>query len=286
MKFCSLVSGSSGNAALISAGSTNILIDCGISAKRTEKLLKEAGIEGGLDAIDAVLLTHEHSDHIKGVKRIMSAYGIPVYGSMGTLRALADVTRDEYFNYAGHALMEPVRADFEVSIGDISFTPFNIYHDAAEPLSYRIELNDTNAVNDTNSANETSSDKSFVIMTDCGHYDDYICDHLTGLDALILEAYHDLRMLANGPYPMSLKRRILSDTGHLSNVDAGDLLSRIYAPRLKTVRLGHLSRENNTPELAVRTVVDRFKALRGTEAAGNISVDAASPDMPTYLIQE
>lgn len=269
MKFYSLVSGSSGNAALISAGKTNLLIDCGISAKKTDAMLKEAGLEGGLHDIDAVLLTHEHSDHIKGAKRIMSAYGIPVYGSNGTLKALASATKDEYFNYAGRALMEAVRADFEVNAGDITFTPFNIYHDAAEPTAYRFEIH--------------KSGEAMAIMTDCGHYDDYICDHLTGLDALILESNHDPRMLADGPYPMHLKRRILSGVGHLSNGDAGDLLSRIYEPRLKSVGLGHLSRENNIPGLAVDTVSSRFKMLRGVEALRLISIEAASPDTITEV---
>ena len=270
MKFYSLVSGSSGNASLLSAGRTNILIDCGISAKKADTLLKEAGLSGGINDLDAVLLTHEHSDHIRGIKRIMSAYGIPVYGSTGTLKSLAQATRDEYFNYAGKKLMEAVRADFEVNIGEISFTPFDIYHDAAEPVAYRFETHE-------------KRDASAAIMTDCGHYDDYICDHLTGLDALILESNHDPEKLAKGPYPMSLKRRILSGTGHLSNGDAGDLLSRIYEPKLKSVKLGHLSRENNTPELAISTVCDRFKILRGEEALRLISIETASCDQLTEV---
>ena len=270
MKFYSLVSGSSGNASLLSAGRTNILIDCGISAKKADTLLKEAGLSGGINDLDAVLLTHEHSDHIRGIKRIMSAYGIPVYGSTGTLKSLAQATRDEYFNYAGKKLMEAVRADFEVNIGEISFTPFDIYHDAAEPVAYRFETHE-------------KRDASAAIMTDCGHYDDYICDHLTGLDALILESNHDPEKLAKGPYPMSLKRRILSGTGHLSNGDAGDLLSRIYEPKLKAVKLGHLSRENNTPELAISTVCDRFKILRGEEALRLISIETASCDQLTEV---
>ena len=270
MKFYSLVSGSSGNASLLSAGRTNILIDCGISAKKADTLLKEAGLSGGINDLDAVLLTHEHSDHIRGIKRIMSAYGIPVYGSTGTLKSLAQATRDEYFNYAGKKLMEAVRADFEVNIGEISFTPFDIYHDAAEPVAYRFETHEKH-------------DASAAIMTDCGHYDDYICDHLTGLDALILESNHDPEKLAKGPYPMSLKRRILSGTGHLSNGDAGDLLSRIYEPKLKSVKLGHLSRENNTPELAISTVCDRFKILRGEEALRLISIETASCDQLTEV---
>lgn len=271
MKFYSLVSGSSGNASLISSGSTNILIDCGISAKKTDALLKEAGLDGGLNDIDALLITHEHSDHIRGIKRVMSAYGIPVYGSEGTLSSLARTAKDEYFNYAGRELMEPVRADFELSIGDISITPFNIYHDAAEPVAYRFECA------------EGESSKTAAVMTDCGHFDDYICAHLQELDALILEANHDLKLLADGPYPMNLKRRILSGIGHLSNPDSGKLLSKVCGKRLKSVRLGHLSRENNEPQLAVKTVREGL-IKSGLEAeAAMLSVEAASPEQLTKV---
>ncbi len=271
MKFYSLVSGSSGNASLICSGETNILIDCGISAKKADELLKEAGLDAGLDDIDALFITHEHSDHIRGIKRAMSAYGIPVYGSEGTLDSLARAARDEYFNYAGRELMEPVRADFEINIGDISITPFNIYHDATEPVAYRFECS------------EAGGSRAAAIMTDCGHFDDYICDHLMQLDALILESNHDLKLLANGPYPMNLKRRILSGIGHLSNPDSGKLLSNICGARLKSVRLGHLSRENNEPELAVRTVRESL-IKSGLEAeAARLSLEAASPSQLTMV---
>ena len=271
MKFYSLVSGSSGNASLISSGRTNILIDCGISAKKTDALLREAGLSGGLNDIDALFVTHEHSDHIRGIKRVMSAYSIPVYGSEGTLDSLAKAARDEYFNYAGRELMESVRADFEISIGDISITPFNIYHDAAEPLAYRFEC-----------CGEGGS-RAAALMTDCGHFDDYICDHLKELDALILEANHDLKLLADGPYPMMLKRRILSGIGHLSNPDSGKLLSKICGKRLKSVRLGHLSRENNEPQLAVKTVRESLIASGLEAEAAMLSLEAASPELLTEV---
>lgn len=271
MRFLSLVSGSSGNASLMATDSTKILVDCGISAKKTDTLLKEAGIEKGLHGIDALILTHEHSDHIKGVKRLMSAYGIPVYGSSGTLSALSAATKDEYFKYAGRELMEPVRADFEFSIGDIHILPFNIYHDAAEPYAYRFEIYEGDKCTET------------ALMTDCGHFDDYICDHLTELDAVLMEANHDPVMLQNGPYPMMLKRRIISGRGHLSNASAGELLAKIFQPKLKKVKLGHLSKENNTPELAVATVRDTLISLRGTETAGLVDIAAASPEILTEV---
>ncbi len=264
MKLINLASGSKGNATLLCAGNTKVLVDCGVSAKYANEALKSAGIEEGLGGIDALLLTHEHSDHIRGVKRLMAAWNIPVYGTAGTLRALPGVTGDEYFNYAGRALMEAVRADFEFEIGELSIQPFSIYHDAAEPCAFRFE------------SHEGEQTSCAAVLTDCGHYDDYIIGHLTDLDAMLLEANHDLRMLTTGRYPMMLKRRILSGTGHLSNPDSGELLSKVFAPRLKSVLLGHLSQENNTPEIAAETVRRKLIELRGEEAAELVSLSTAS----------
>lgn len=271
MKFVSLASGSSGNASFVCTDKTKILIDCGISARKTDTLLKSIGVSDGLKSIDAVLLTHEHSDHIKGAKRISSAYGIPIFASGGTIDSLAEATKDEYFNYAGRELTEQVRADFEFEIGDMSIIPFRIYHDAKEPCGYRIE------------ARENGRTAAVAVMTDCGHYDDYICDHLTELDAMLLEANHDPAMLAAGPYPMALKRRIMSDRGHLSNEAAGELLAKVFAPRLKSVVLGHISKENNTPELAERTVREGLSRLRGSKALSMLSIRTASQDKLTEV---
>lgn len=262
MRLVSLSSGSRGNSILVSSEKTQLLIDCGISAKKITESLKMLGTD--MESIDAVLVTHEHGDHIKGLKRLMSAYNIPVYATEGTLRALPAVFGDEYFNYAGRRLMEPVRADFAVSVGDIDIFPYAVYHDAAEPCGFRFEC----GADGTHAA----------VITDCGHYDDYIADHLTDLDALILEANHDLAMLSSGPYPVMLKRRILSMRGHMSNNDAGDLLSRIFVPGLKDVVLAHLSMENNTHEKALSTVAQRLASKRGEEAAGLVRLSVAPQD--------
>lgn len=267
MRFVSLASGSSGNCIYIGTGKTNILIDCGISARKADTSLKSLGLEGGLEEIDAVLITHEHSDHIKGIKRLMSAYGKRVYTTTGTGNALVAAAKDEYFNYAGRELIEIIRADFEFEIGDISIIPFSTYHDAAEPCGFRFEINNS----------------SVAVMTDCGHSDDYICDHLENLDAILLESNHDPHMLAAGPYPAMLKRRILSPRGHLSNQDAGELLSSIFTPRLKNVALGHLSKENNTPELAEKTVRSKLIQLRGADAGRMTYIRAASPSEITDI---
>lgn len=242
MIFVSLASGSSGNCTLLSTGKENILIDCGISAKRIGDSLKKFNIT--LNDIDAVLLTHEHIDHVKGLKRLMSGYSIPVYASYGTYNNLSSVTKDEFFTYSGSMLFHPVRADVEFYIGNTLVQPFKTYHDTPGPLGFRFEME----------APVFEHDASCCVLTDCGHYDSYICSHLKNLNALLIESNHDVDMLMNGPYPMFLKRRIYSDCGHSSNASCASLIRSIYSPKLHSVILAHLSEENNDPELALSYV--------------------------------
>lgn len=242
MFFASLASGSSGNCTLLSTGKENILIDCGISAKRIGDSLKDLGIT--LHEIDAVLLTHEHIDHVKGLKRLMSGFEIPVYSSYGTFNNLANITKDEFFTFAGAQYFHPVQADVDFYIGNTLVRPFRTYHDTPGPLGYRFEME----------APVFEHDASCCVLTDCGHYDGYICSHLKNLDALLIESNHDVDMLMNGPYPMFLKRRIFSDNGHSSNASCAQLLKSIYTPKLKNVLLAHLSEENNDPETALSFV--------------------------------
>jgi len=242
MILTSLASGSSGNCTLLSTEKENILIDCGISLKKTEQELKSIGKD--ISKLDGILLTHEHIDHVKGLKRLLSAYGIPVYCSRGTWDSLYSVTKDDYFRYAGADYFHSVCPDVDFYIGDILIHPFHIYHDTPGPLGYRFEMEEQTHGKDINLA----------VVTDCGIYDDYICYNLRDLDALVIESNHDTEMLMNGPYPMFLKRRILSSRGHSSNVSCANTISRIWTPRLKDVLLAHLSEENNTPETALSCV--------------------------------
>ncbi|MCI5791857.1 MAG: MBL fold metallo-hydrolase [Lachnospiraceae bacterium] len=274
MKLVSLSSGSKGNAALVCTENTKLLVDCGVSGRKANELLKSVGYT--LDDIDALLITHEHSDHIKGVKRLMQAYDIPVYATGGTLKALADASGDEYFNYAGRRLMEEVATDRYFSIGDIDILPFRIYHDVAEPCAYRFEAFQENA--------GQMEHKEAAVLTDCGHFDDMIADHMKLLDAAILEANHDRGMLVNGPYPAMLKRRIMSSDGHLSNNASGQLLSEIISPKLKNVILGHLSHENNTPEKALGTVRAELTSACGAEAVKMLALSVAPQDSVSNLV--
>ncbi|MBQ5699017.1 MAG: MBL fold metallo-hydrolase [Lachnospiraceae bacterium] len=233
MRFVSIASGSSGNCIYAGTDSTHILIDAGISAKRIEKGLFEVGLKPG--ELSGICITHEHSDHIKGLGVLARKYEIPIYATEGTLAEIRNVkSLGEY----PEELLKPLRPDVKMTLGDLDILPFHIDHDAADPVAYRVQ----------------SGNKSVAVATDLGHYNQYTIDHLLDLDAVLLESNHDLRMLESGPYPYYLKRRIMGNFGHLSNENAGRLLNCILNDKMKYVLLGHLSKENNLPELAFETV--------------------------------
>lgn len=244
MFFVSLRSSSSGNCSLLSTGTENILIDCGVAARTIDQSLKDIGLS--LHEISAVLVTHEHTDHIKALKRLMSAYDIPLYTSYGTWNRLPEVTKDPYFSFEGFEKFHAVSADREFYIGNTLVTPFRTYHDTPGSLGFRFDMEDT----------VFGHDAACAVLTDCGHYDEYISSHLKNLDAILIESNHDEQMLIRGPYPMSLKRRILSDCGHSSNASCAALLRNIYTERLRNALLAHLSEENNDPELALSFVTE------------------------------
>ena len=270
MIFASLASGSSGNCTLAAANGSAVLIDCGVSAKRIKESLAALGIEIG--RLDGIFLTHEHSDHIKGLKRMMSAFGVPVYASEGTLSALAAVTRDEYFQFAGRALMHAIPTEHWVELGAFRIQPFCTSHDAKAPYGYRIET-------------AAEPKQAVGVMTDTGYFSDEMRDHLTALDAVLLEANHDRTMLTEGPYPPALKRRIMSQRGHLSNNAAGQLLSEILSPRLHDVLLGHMSKDNNTSALAIRTVEEEVAARCGSDALHALTITVAPHDGISRVIR-
>lgn len=233
MKLCSISSGSSGNCIYIGSETTSVLIDTGISGKRIEAGLNE--IDRKSEDIDAILLTHEHSDHIRGLGVLARRYGIPIYTTIGTIEAIKDMTA---LGKIPPDLLHIIEADRDFEIGDLTVSPFRIYHDAADPVGYRVAC----------------GKKSAAVATDMGHYDDYIVSHLQKLDVLLLESNHDIHMLEVGRYPYYLKRRIMGDLGHLSNETAGQLLSECLHDDMRQIFLGHLSHENNYEALAYETV--------------------------------
>ena len=228
MRLMSIASGSSGNCIYLGSGTTHILVDAGCSKKKIVEGLNRLDLT--LEDVDAVFLTHEHSDHIGGLKTLLKAREIPVYATAGTLGAIP-------FPEDARAV-NTIRADEPVILGDLTIDPVTICHDAAEPVCFRVE-NGTGAV---------------AVATDMGCFDDYTVKHLSGVNALVIEANHDVRMLQTGPYPYHLKQRILGKNGHLSNDACGALLTKLLHDDLNTVMLGHLSERNNLPELAYETV--------------------------------
>ena len=232
-RLCSIASGSSGNCVYVGSDATHLLVDVGISGKRTESGLKELGLTGR--DIDGILITHEHADHINGLGVLARKYEIPIYATAGTIKALKSCNGLGDLDYS---LFHEVWEDRKLTLKDLTINPMRISHDAVQPVGYRISY----------------GSKKVAVCTDLGVYNDYTVECLKGMDALLLEANHDVNMLQVGPYPYYLKQRILGEKGHLSNENSGRLLCRILHDGLQTVVLGHLSKENNLPELAYESV--------------------------------
>lgn len=233
MKLCSIASGSSGNCIYVGNDNTNLLVDVGVSGKRIEKGLYSIDVDP--KSIDGILITHEHSDHIGGLGVMARRYKVPIYATAETIYSILKIRSignipEELFNY--------VRPDESFEINDMKVNPFSISHDASNPVCYTF----------------ASGGQKVGVATDLGKYDDYTISHLKDSDALLLEANHDVNMLQVGSYPYYLKKRILGDRGHLSNDNSGKLICELLHDKLKYVFLGHLSRENNYPELAYETV--------------------------------
>ena len=225
MRFTSLGSGSEGNALLVESGATRVLIDCGFGIRDTVARLQRAGVEP--EALSAIVVTHEHGDHIGGVAAFASRFGTTVWMTFGTLMVVSE-------SFADVPCVRSFDSHEVLAIGDIEVHPFPVPHDAREPVQF------------------VCSDgcRRLGVLTDLGTSTAYVEASLSGCDALVLECNHDLDMLANGDYPPSLKQRIASRVGHLDNAAAAQLLTRIDTSRLKHLIAAHLSRENNRPELA------------------------------------
>ena len=250
---CSIASGSSGNCIYAGSDTTHILIDTGISKKRTEEGL--AGLELSLRDIDGIFITHEHADHIQGLGIMARKFEIPIYATAGTIGAMKSCSG---LGNVDEGLFHEVREDVKFILKDLTINPMRISHDAAQPVGYRISY----------------GRRKVAVCTDLGVYNDYTVECLKGMDALLLEANHDVNMLQVGPYPYYLKQRILGERGHLSNETAGKLLSRLLHDNMQAIVLGHLSKENNLPELAYESVRVEV-TMSDTDYNGN--------DFPLYV---
>lgn len=233
MEFFTLASGSSGNAALLRTEHAAVLLDAGISARRITQALCALGTPP--EALSAILITHEHADHVAGLRVFCKKCTAPVYASRGTAKALRELSPT--------AQLVAFDAPSRFSLLDLTVTAFCSSHDALDPVGFRID----------------APDGSLGLLTDTGIIPDGAEKALCGVDALVLEANHDCGLLESGPYPYPLKRRVAGEFGHLSNVDAADFAVWAAQNGTSEIVLAHLSKENNTDELACLTVMHRLQ---------------------------
>jgi phosphoribosyl 1,2-cyclic phosphodiesterase len=232
LQFCTLFSGSSGNCAYLATDKGAVLIDCGVSGKQTLEALEQAKL--GLSSIHALLITHEHSDHMKGAGVVSRRLNIPVYATEGTWEGMRNAVGD----LPRHHRMT-IRADESFFLGDIEAVPFHLPHDANDPTGFRFYL----------------GRHSVAVATDLGYFSKFVFQAVESADIVLLESNHDPEMLKNNPsYPEHLKTRILGRKGHLSNDAGAQAAVKLAASGTRHLLLGHLSQENNTPKLAFDVV--------------------------------
>ncbi len=261
IKFCSLYSGSSGNSLFFSDGETRLLIDAGLSAKKIIQALCSIGEDPS--ELSAVLISHEHSDHIRGAGIISRKFGIPIFANEATWEAMELLLGPvEVCNKACFKTGE------EFGIGKVTVKTFHIPHDASEPVGFNLY----------------AQDKKVTVATDIGHINPQLLECFENSDLMLLESNHDPEMLKVGPYPFHLKRRIAGESGHLSNETAGEVIAHMAERGTKRFLLGHLSRENNFPELAYQTVCNALGA-RAEENGGDICLAVVLRDKVGQVIE-
>lgn len=257
-QFCSLYSGSSGNCSFVQTDTTKLLIDAGQSSKKIEEALASLNIKA--NSIDGILITHEHSDHTKGLGILSKKFDIPVYANIETWNSMekqkekVSIDNIRYFDFNSFF------------IGDLNIKPFSIPHDAANPCGFNI----------------CHGNKKISIATDIGHIEKSVLDNLCDSSFLLLEANYEAEILKYSKYPYLLKSRISGPNGHLSNEEAGKVLSYLTNKGLHAAMLGHLSNENNFPELAYKTVVEQF--IKNNISSDNIKLSVAKRFEPSPII--
>lgn len=260
MIFCSLYSGSSGNSIFVSSGNAKILIDAGMSGKSIEQALNSIGET--TSSIDAIFVTHEHSDHTKGVGILSRKYDIPVYANSKTWESMTS----SLGKIKEHNMK--IIDNNHISVKDMDIVSYDIPHDAVSPSGYALH----------------SGGKKACIATDLGHFSPTVKAQLQDADLILLESNHDIEMLKFGPYPYYLKKRILSDVGHLSNEACGNAILELLGNKHKNIILGHLSKTNNYPDLAYQTVVNILND-KNVELNKEVTISMAKRDMPSNFIE-
>lgn len=258
--FCSLYSGSSGNSLLVQSNNTNILIDAGESAKRIVNAL--SSIDVSINTLDAIVVTHEHIDHVKSIGTLSKKYNIPVYATQKTWDAMP-----EQASKIDPKFQRTFSSSIKFYIGDLELNPFSIPHDAADPCGFSI-FNDN---------------KQLSIATDLGHITPELINSISNSSFILLESNYDSEILKFSKYPYYLKQRISGDYGHLSNTDAAKLISNLISrQKLQSIMLGHLSKENNFPELAYKTIVDELIDCKCD--ISSVDINVATRNQPSKII--
>lgn len=259
MRFSVLASGSTGNAVYIETEQHSFLVDAGLSGKQMEGLFAKIGRDAS--KLSGLLVTHEHSDHIKGIGVLARKYKLPVYANKKTWDAMSgligEVPTEQKFTFD----METVK-----SFGSLDIESFGVSHDAAEPMFYIFH----------------HEGRKLVVVTDTGYVSDRMKGIISNADMFVFESNHDVQMLRMGRYPWSIKRRILSDVGHVSNEDAAIAMSEVIGDQTKRIYLAHLSQDNNMKDLAKMSVTQTLKE-QGIVVGEQIELYDTDPKMPTSL---
>jgi phosphoribosyl 1,2-cyclic phosphodiesterase len=260
LHFSVLASGSTGNALYVGTEKTKLLVDTGLSGKAMESLFKEINRE--IKEISGILVTHEHSDHIKGLGVLARRYQIPIYANEKTWKAMnhlvGEIPTEQKFIF---------NMETTIQFGDIEVESFGVSHDAAEPMFYVFHHNG----------------KKFVTITDTGYVSDRMKGIISNADMYIFESNHDVEMLRMGKYPWSIKRRILSDVGHVSNEDAALAMADVIGDKTKRIYLAHLSQDNNMKELAKMSVTQTLEG-KGFEVGTQFALHHTDPQKPTDIV--
>ncbi len=247
LEMCILASGSSGNSIYVASEKTRILIDAGLSAKQVALRLEQIGVVP--ESISGICVSHEHGDHINGLRVLQKRHGIPVYANAGTLNGILRQPK------ADEIAVKVFQTGSPFEIGDIAIEPFSVPHDAYEPVGFRLQCSET----------------AVGIVTDLGMATALVREKLRGCQAIIVESNHDEDLLLEAPRPWPLKQRIRSRQGHLSNSDAARLIAECATDALEHVFLSHLSSDCNTPDTALRTVASQLRL----DGLGHISLEVS-----------
>ncbi|MGF2618399.1 MBL fold metallo-hydrolase [Rossellomorea vietnamensis] len=260
MHFSVLASGSTGNAIFVETGQNSFLVDAGLSGKQMEALFQKIG--RNIKDLTGILVTHEHSDHIKGIGILARKYGLPIYANEKTWKAMdpliGNVPLEQKFEFG----MEKVQ-----TFGSLDIESFGVSHDAAEPMFYTFH----------------HEGRKLVLVTDTGYVSDRMKGIISNANTYVFESNHDVDMLRMCRYPWSIKRRILSDVGHVSNEDAAIAMSEVFGDQTKSIYLAHLSKDNNMKDLA-RMSVSQTLESRGIRVGEQFNLLDTDPKIPTELV--